>query len=158
MGLDATVYCNCFEIGKLKEPAPFPSVYVSEDGSLDCRSEDLNELLAFDQWLLHRACDHPRGILLHHWIGNLAQVELLRSELEREVAAFPVLLGKVVYSGTHAGDYLCLEDLPGVRAELEELDRFVCSSERNQEYVDQFRGQMIGLVDAAQRVAKPISF
>jgi hypothetical protein len=91
-------------------------------------------------------------------MGNLAQIELLRGELEREVAAFPVLLGKVVYSGTHAGDYLCLEDLPGVRTELEELERFVCSSESNQEYVDRFRGQMIELVEAAQHVAKPISF
>lgn len=37
MGLDATVYCDCFETGRLKELPPNPSVFVSDDGSLDCR-------------------------------------------------------------------------------------------------------------------------
>ena len=46
----------------------------------------------------------PSGILLHHRIGNLAQVGLLRRELERETPTFPLLLMKVLYSGTHAGN------------------------------------------------------
>ncbi len=158
MGLDATVYCNCFETGRLKESAPCPQVSISADGSLDCGSEDLEKLLAFDQWLLHRACEHPNGVLLHHHIGNLAQVGLLRSELGREVEAFSILLSKVLYSGTHTGDYLLPEDLSNVQAELDRLDKFVSSSERNQEDVDSFRLQMLELVGAALRVGKPISF
>src|SRR5262245_41867477 len=125
MGLDATVYCDCFETGTLKELPPCPSVLVSDDGSLDCRSEDLNTLQAFDQWLWHRACSHPSGIFLHHRIGNLAQVGLLRNELRREAAAFPILLTKVLYSGTHAGDYLTLNDVSDVKVELELLGSFV---------------------------------
>lgn len=84
MGLDATVYCNCFERGLLKEPPPCSSIFVSDDGSLDCRSEDLNTLLAFDEWSDNRACAHRRGILVQHRIGNIAQVGLIRSELQRD--------------------------------------------------------------------------
>jgi hypothetical protein len=158
MGLDATVYCDCFEAGNLKEPPPCPNVSVSDNGSLECSSEDLDMLFAFDQWLLHRACAHPDGILLHHRFGHLAQVELLRSELEREDELFPVLLGKVLYSGTHAGDHLASEDIVGVQSELEQLKKLACLSGKNQSYVDNSRAQMVELVEMALRVGKPISF
>ena len=158
MGLDAKVYCNCFETAAVKEQPPCSSVFVSDDGSLDCRSADLNTLRAFDQWLWHRACEHSSGILLHHRIGNLAQVGLLRNELEREAASFPILLTKVLYSGTHGSDYLTLADIGEVRVELERLGSFVCLRQRNQEYIDCFCRQMLELVEAAATIGKPISF
>lgn len=157
MGLDATVYCKCFEIHRLKQVPPCQSVFVADDGSLDCRSEELNALLGFDQWRLN-ACEHPSGILLHRRIGNLAQVSLLRGELSRDATAFPILLGKVLYSGMHAGDYLLPSDLGDVVIELERLSCMVCSTPTNQEYVDFFRKQMGELVEVALRIAKPISF
>ena len=157
MGLDATVYCNCFEIHRLKQAPPCDSVFVSDDGSLDCRSEELNALLAFDQWRFN-ACEHPSGILLSHRIGNLAQVSLLRGELSRDATAFPILLGKVLCSGMHAGDYLLPNDFGDVVIELERLSRLVCSTPTNQEYVDFFRKQMSELVEVALSIAKPISF
>jgi hypothetical protein len=158
MGLDATVYCNCFETGRLKEVAPCPKVSVSPDGSLSCHSEDLDTLLGFDQWLLLRACEHANGVFLRHSIGNLAQVGLLRSELERQGPLFPIVLGKVLYSGTHTGDYLALEDARNMQGELERLANFVCSSGENQQHVEWFRRQMTELAKAALHVAKPISF
>lgn len=157
MGLDATVYCNCFETGRLKEAPPCQPVFVTDDGSLYCRNEELDMLLAFDHWRLN-ACEHLNGILLHHRIGNLGQVSYLRSELNREPEAFPVLLRKVVYNGSHAGDYLSAEDLADLAIELERLSRLVCSTPTNQEYVDQFHQQMTELVEVALRVGKPISF
>ena len=158
MGLDATVYCDCFETGRLKEPPPCASVFVSDDGSLGCGSEDLDALLAFDQWRCHRACDHPAGVLLHHRLGNLTEVGLIRSELQRDGSVFPNLLSKVLYSGTHAGDYLALEDISNIEVELERLSKFVCAVQRNQELIDWFCRQMIELAEAAKRVGKPISF
>lgn len=155
MGLDATVYCNCFETGRLKEPPPCQEVSISAVGSLDCGSEDLDTLLAFDQWLLHRACEHPNGILLSHHIGNLAQVGLLRNELQKEGETFSVVLAKILFSGTHTGDYLSVR---ATRNELERLDRFVCASEEHQAAVDLFRRQMIELAAAALGVTKPIAF
>ena len=80
MGLDAVVYCDCFEAGKLNSPPPVPAlVFVASDRSLDCKSKNLEELLAFDRWR-KGACAHEDGILLHHFIGNVALVGLLHSE------------------------------------------------------------------------------
>jgi len=76
------VYCSCFETGTLNEPPPYPDlISVGPDGSLEFKSQDLDVLLELDQWLLNRACAHKNGTLLHHRIGNMAQVGLLRGEL-----------------------------------------------------------------------------
>jgi hypothetical protein len=159
MGLDAAVYCNCFETGRLKEPPPCPTlVSVARNGCLECRSDDLETLLAFDQWVMNRACEHENGILLGRYIGNMARVALLRDELEREAEKFPVSLEKVLYSGTHTGDYLPLDDVRDLQVELNRLDGFICSSGKKQEYIKEFRRQMRELMEAALDVNKPISF
>jgi hypothetical protein len=115
-------------------------------------------LLEFDQWLLHRACEHEDGVLLHHRIGNIALVSLLHSELSREAEKFPIVMEKILYSGTHAGDYLALDIVENLKAELDHLGELVCSNERSQKFVDEFRQQLIELVKAALEVRKPISF
>jgi hypothetical protein len=158
MGLDATVHCNCFEKGRLREPVPIPMVMVSPDGSLECASENLEELMAFDQWLLERACEHPNGILLHHRLGNLDRVGFMRQELQRESESFPVLLNAVFYSGTHAGDYLDLKQVREAQEELSRLERFICLDASNQELLDLFRCQMTELAEVALRIGKPITF
>ena len=159
MGLDATVYCNCFESGRLREPSPYPTlISIAPDGSLDCQSEDLDTLLEFDQWLLNRACEHKNGILLHHRIGNMAQVILLRDELSHEAEKFPVMLRKVLYSGTHAGDYLSLDEVRDLQGALSHLETFACSNEKNREDVEWFRQQMKELTEVALNIGKPISF
>lgn len=159
MGLDATVYCNCFESGRLKEPPPNSSlVYVAPDGSLDCRSEDLDVLLAFDTWFRESACEHKDGVLQYHYIGNIGLVGLLREELKRESEKFPILLEKIVYSGSHTGDYLSLADVSDLQVELKALAGFVASNEKMQSYIEGFRLQMQELIRAALSVGKPISF
>ncbi len=159
MGLDAAVYCNCFETGRLKESPPYPDlVFVTRDGSLDCKSENLELLLEFDQWLFHRACEHEDGVLLHHRIGNIALVSLLWNELSRETEKFPIIMQKILYSGTHAGDYLSLDVVENLETELDYLGKLVCSTERSQKFVDEFRQQLIELVKTALEVGKPISF
>ena len=156
MGLDATVNCNCFELGLHKEQPPC-TVVVTADGSLDCKSNDLDTQLSFDKWQLH-ACEHESGILLHHRIGNIAQVGLLRSELKQDELKFPILLTKVLYNGIHSGDYLTSTDIDDLQLELDNLRSWLCSTPSNQEYIDWFRQQMTELVEAATKVRKPISF
>lgn len=159
MGLDATVYCNCYEINSLKELPPYAElVFVTRDGSLDCKSEDLDKLFEFDQWSFHRACEHENGVLLHYRIGNIALVSLLHNELSREAEKFPILLQKVLYSGTHAGDYLSLDIVGNLKKELDYLAGLVCSDERSQKFVVEFRQQLIELVETSLKVKKPISF
>ena len=132
MGLDAAVYCNCYETGKLREPPPDPtSIYVAPDGSLDCGSNELELLLAFDVWLGERACEHKDGVLLHHYIGNNALVTLLREELSERAHEFSILLGKVIYNGTDAGGYLSQEDIKDAAKELMLLSEFTAAGAKD---------------------------
>src|SRR5688500_14890311 len=109
MGLDACVHCNCFETGKLNtDPPELGRVLLMEDGSLDYQCDNLEQTMAFDRWLRNDACSHRNGILFHHYLGNISLVAFIRNELARD-DQFPILLKKVVYSGTHAGDWLNFE-------------------------------------------------
>src|SRR5436309_381829 len=81
MGLDAAVYCDCFERGRLQSPPPPGcTLAVAPDGSLLCGSDDLDVQLAFDRWRQSEACEHEDGYLVSHWIGNIALVASLRAE------------------------------------------------------------------------------
>jgi hypothetical protein len=87
MGLNAAVYCNCYETGRLRTPPPkSASVYVAEDGGLACR--DVEHFAEFDEWLESDACEHKRREALCHYIGNLALVAFLRAELGKSADAF----------------------------------------------------------------------
>src|SRR4051812_42933562 len=106
MGLDARVYCNCYETEKLLIPPPNPDlVYMRPDGDLDCHDpegfvpkyfgEISQEMNDFDNWC-RTSCVHNDRHLVHHHIGNAAGVGCLRQELEYEANSFPIILGKVI--------------------------------------------------------------
>jgi len=159
MGLDAFVFCNCFEVGKLKEPLPHPElVYVKENGGLDCMSDDSDVLDEFDTWLEDRACEHEGVVLGGHYIGNAWFVNQLWNELEREQSKFPVLLNKVLYSGTHTGDFMEREDILNLKEELVRLTELKCDDPETQSWINEFHEQMSELVEAALSVNKPIAF
>lgn len=161
MGLDATIYCDCFEKGRLRcAPPNGGKLRVDSDGSL-CRSEDSGRIeddLAFDRWLRDSACAHPNGVLLHHRLGNTALVALLRSELGRDSSRFPMLLDKVIFDGTHCGDFIPASALPALREEVGRLLSFRSSDDEGSEFAGQFAVQMRELVETAIAVQKPISF
>jgi hypothetical protein len=161
MGLDATVYCDCYEKGRLREPPPGgEGLRVYTDGSLGREHDDgeLESDLAFDQWYYFRACEHSDGVLVGHHLGNIALIDLLRGELQREVERFPILCSRVIYSGTHAGDYLQVELIPDLQQELELLREFQCSSREADQYMKDFREKMFELASAALSIGKPIAF
>ena len=158
MGLDATVYCDCFECGRLRTP-PLPqwNVYVDPSGARFSRTAGLEEDLSFDQWNI-AACEHEDGVLLHHYLGNIARVALVREGLSEHASSFPIILGKVVYSGIHAGDFLSLDQVESLRPELDALTRVRPSDDRQARCVRDFEEQLKDLVAVSLRVRKPISF
>ncbi len=159
MGLDAVVYCDCFERGRLREPPPPGcNLSVSADGSLLCGSDDLEVQLAFDRWQLERACEHELGVLLHHRIGNIALVAALRAELERQAETFPLLLSKVLYNGTHAGDFLAVEEVKSLPSEVGALQAMSCVQQGMAGLVREFAAQMAALVECSLGVGKPLVF
>jgi hypothetical protein len=161
MGLDAFVYCDCYEKGRLREPPPSGVLLrVEPDGWLGPEHDDgtLESGLAWDRWREQRACEHVSGILLHHRLGNIALVGLLRAELRRETDHFPILTAKVIYSGSHTGDFLAVETIPALQRELELLREFQCTTRESADFMSEFREQMSELATVALSVGKPISF
>lgn len=159
MGLDAVVYCDCFETGRLREPPPPGcNVEVAVDGSLECGSNDLEVQLAFDQWLMNRACAHENGVLVHHRIGNIALVAALREELTRCPHAFPVILNAILYNGIHAGDFIDYPTLVVLRPEIEALANVHCAERHLEHFMREFESQMRALLECALLVRKPIAF
>ena len=114
--------------------------------------------MAFDQWLLLRACEHESGILLHHYLGNIWTIGVIRDELEQDAELFPIILTKVVHNGIHAGDYLSLDDVDKLADELTRLTKFHADNLDVTKIVRQFHRQMSELVTASRSVGKPISF
>lgn len=158
MGLDATVYCDCFERGTLREPpAPGWEVHVDASGARSARASALDALLAFDQWDL-RACVHERGRVTSHFLGNSATIDFLRQTLLRSGLHVPVLLGQVVRNGTHCGDQVAVRDLEALAIEVAAIGRLHLSPAAEDAILRRFVEAMSDLVATALSVRKPIAF
>jgi len=161
MGLDACVYCDCYESGKVRTPPPQPElVFIDEKtGEValrwDAPGADQHRFYA---WLTS-ACEHgPNGELVSHYLGNIARIGFLRGLLENAPNQFPILLSKVLYSGTHAGDCLTLEDVGSLDAEMTSMRALQCADADEEKYLRTFEAQMTDLIQGARRVRKPIVF
>ena len=159
MGLDAFVFCDCFEKGILREPPPRPElIFVTENGSLDCESDDPEILEEFDIWIRDRTCEHEKGILTGFYVGNATLIAEMWDELANEAQKYPILLDKVLYDGTHCGDFLNKSDIIKLKSEIKRLSKFRCTDSEMQECMQTFQQQMSNLVDCAISVGKPIAF
>ena len=157
MALEARVYCNCFESGKLLIPPPRPDqVYVSEDGGLACT--DLYHLYEFEEWLEKYACSHVGGVALQHHLGSLGVIAFLREELERTSEDFPVLIGKVLYDANHSGDYLSIVELKDLLAETIHLSVLRSDDAEEENLLRNFEQQLKELITCAIQMRKPIVF
>jgi hypothetical protein len=83
MGLDASVMCNCYQLGKAR-PCPFPEhFYVDEDGfpALQLPLENNEDKFdIFDEWLA-TCCDHPHmdyaAVFVANWKGYQSFLQAL---------------------------------------------------------------------------------
>jgi hypothetical protein len=159
MGLDAHVCCNCIEQGLLRSaPREEWGVFLEEDGSRNSRSEDLEVLIAFDRWNQTDACEHEDGIFTHHRIGNIAGVSTLRSALEKSGLPFPIMLKSVIYSGTHSGDWLTVEQAWLLKREVDQIALVNLADGDEEKYLRDFEINMRNLVECSIRLNKPIAF
>ena len=159
MGLDASVFCNCYERKHLRSQPPIGcTLSVSDDGSLDCGSDDLELQIEFDAWQRGQPCEHQDGYLVAHYIGNIALVAFLREEIGRWPDRFPMVLSRVVFSGTHCGDFIPADEVSQLVPEVEALAALHCPDPQDEEFLRVFERQMNELVAGALRVSKPIAF
>lgn len=113
--------------------------------------------MQFDAWTVG-ACEHPFGMLLHHRVGNIAAVGLIRQKLSRLASRFPFLLTRVVYSGIHSGDFIRVHELSILDLEVRSLSEVECDDALSTELLREFSRQFDELIQAALLVKKPIAF
>jgi hypothetical protein len=157
MALDAFVYCDCFERDNLRSNPPGGlKLFVASNGDITCDAPTEREWLSFVAWKAEKACSHQSMILKHHRLGTAGEVDQLRLALEnKERSRFPILLGKVLFSGTHTCDWLPLEILPRLTEELKALNP---PKTAEGAMLQHLKIQLAELVIAAQMVGKPICF
>ncbi len=156
MGLDAYVFCDCFERGRIRSGPPESwGVYVDENG--DRTPRDLKSRPAFFEWNLN-ACDHERGILLHYRLGHAGLIAIFRSGLKPIAEKVPILFNKVVYNGVHAGDFVNPSEVHALSDELAFLPDHHLADAEEEKYFRQFAVQLQALTTCALSLHKPISF
>jgi hypothetical protein len=158
MGLDAFVYCDCYEQRNLRSDPPTGiEVRVEPTGELGCLTPDERGWSAFLAWKRHKACLHEGMILLRHRLGSTEQVDLLREELSKHPVRLRLLLERVLYSGTHTCDWIPAAKIPELAEEVKQLapER---ASPAAADALQLFKIRMAELIIAAQHTGKPICF
>jgi hypothetical protein len=158
MALDAFVRCTCIRDGKAK-PHPLPDrLTFDEAGDPTLTGEPSDkEWDAHDKWLAE-SCEHE-GYLLSMFLGNITRVKNLRSFLTalqgKPGPRFPILLEKVLYDGTHTGDWIVARKSPAL---LKEVNTVLHSSDILADSEKEFFNNMKLLCEASIETGNPIMF
>ena len=166
MGLDAVVFCDCVERGRLTVPHPYPRLlYISDNGSPEIRSKDPEEIDEHDKWMGLPPCEHEQMMLDSDHLGNAGHIsrlhEILSGFATGRERACPVLLEKVLYSGTHCGDHLSVRDVRRLSSELNQLEKMKpprALAHEDELHIASAIGLLRRLVNAALAAHKPIAF
>ena len=102
---------------------------------------------------------HEHFRLVEHWLGNVASIiGELRRKLEQVSenyrSEYPILTTKVIYNGSHSGDFLVGEEVVRLRdeiARLRKVETAVGDSPR-----DDLFSKLEDLIEASLKVSKPI--
>ena len=158
MSLDAFVRCNCVRDGKAK-PHPFADRLIFDERGEPSLSGDVSE----EDWETHHrwlseSCDH-NGFMVGESLGNITLAKHLRDFLRglqgEPAPRFPILLKKVVYDGTHTGDWIGSKDAARL---LQEVDTVLHSSDILSESEKGFFASMKRLCEASIATGNPIGF
>lgn len=158
MGLDAHVRCRCIQDGRAK-PHPFPErLIVDETANPVLTGEPSDEeSTVHDRWLAE-SCEHA-GYLVSERLGNISMIahlrEFLRALQGDPGPRFPILLAKVVYDGTHSGDWISSEKAAGL---LQEVNTILHSGDILADSEKEFFASMKRLCEASIETGNPIVF
>jgi len=159
MSLDGYVRCTCIRDGKVRKPHPFPGRLLLDESSAPSLSGDPTdgEWEAHDEWV-QTSCEH-QGFLVSEFLGNITRVKNVRDFLKglqgEPGPKFPVLLKRVVYDGTHTGDWLPFKQTPAL---MKEVDLVLASRDILTSGEKEFFESMKRLCDASIETGNPIGF
>lgn len=159
MSLDAYVRCSCIRDGKARKPYPFPDRFTWDENNAPSLTGDPDqaEWDAHDQWV-QQACEHE-GYLVSEFLGNITRIrnvrEFVRGLQGNPGPKFPILLKKVVYDGTHTGDWVPAQETPAL---LKEVNLVLQSSDILTQGEQEFFEAMKRLCEASLATGNPIGF
>lgn len=170
MSLDAGVMCSCLRDG-MAAPHPHPDLLVlDETGYPDLRDWERRtaaEKAAHREWERYR-CEHRGGFLVDERLGNVTLVRFVRSTLielskpQEPFDAFPVMLQRVVYNGSHVGDsidpQLAAKLLDEVKRAEGGRDKYRFHRDRDEKTFERFLTALRRLSEASVRTGNPIVF
>ena len=158
MSLDAFVRCTCFKEGRAK-PHPQPArLTIDETGAPSLKGEfSEDEYEALDRWV-QQSCEHG-GFLASEALGNITLAKHVReflSALQGDPGPhFPILIEKIVYDGTHTGDWIIAKESPKL---LKEVEIVLQSSDILSPTEREFFQAMKRLCEASIATGNPIVF
>ena len=142
MGLDAGVYKNLRDVPEeLRKQVRLDDAVTGEINYVD------------DLW----QPGHTRKDLfaIDIRIGNVWTVADLRYEVETRMPGKSVIMNAVIYSGSHAGDFVPFDQLDKLEEEVKFLKAYPEPLPSN---LQEFLNEMTMLIDAARREQNPIVF
>ena len=160
MSLTGTVYCDCVEKNRLRIPHPLPELlFVDESGYPNIRSSDLDQEVLHDKWEAQNPCPHSGFRLVEHWLGNVASIGQIREQIDKlsqlTKTSSRILTAKVIYSGSHSGDYLIPSEVIELGDELASMQKIESSKDPQ---FNEFVQKLEDLINKAMSVGKPIAF
>jgi hypothetical protein len=89
-------------------------------------------------------------------IGNISTVAWLREQIEsRWPDKCPLILNAILYSGTHSGDFISLDQVRRIKLEIARIDRSEVSIPAR---LTTFFEEFTQLINAAETEGNPIAF
>ena len=160
MSLTGTVYCDCVEHNRLRIPHPLPELlFIDDSGYPDIRSANFEQEVLHDKWEAQNPCLHTDFRLVEYWLGNVAAIGQIRDRIEKlsESTATPysILSSKVIYNGSHSGDFLTPDEVVQLRDELCSLQKV--NSLKDAQF-NEFMQKLQDLINKSMSVGKPIAF
>jgi len=162
MSLNAIVYCDCVERGRLTIPHPRPDILsINDRGEPVVLSTNTEDIEAHDRWESLKPCKHERFWLIERWLGNVSLIDSLRTLLERysgnPANEYPTLYSRVIYDGSHSGDFLPIDAVVQLNEEIHTLRRTKSPSTDSNQLTELLQ-KLDELIKASLSVNKPITF
>ena len=85
-------------------------------------------------------------------------IALIHQKLESESDRFSLLLSRVVYSGSHAGDHIDASLMAGLAAEVDAISAVASNNPEEERELIAFQRHMRDLIEMARHLGKPIAF
>lgn len=92
---------------------------------------------------------------IHKRLGNISMIGWLADETVQLVGRDSILLKKVLYSGSHSGDSIGLEDLNRLESEIKVISESLTTRSSD---LERFLKDMSDLISKAREEAMPIVF